>query len=75
MQVVQSHPVPHTALLDLWRQGIANLGKGRLQGLQAGKLLGVCVQRNANDGIHIRRILTTSYMNISWSLKKVSNPS
>ena len=79
MQVVQSHPVPHPALLDLGRQGIAHLGKGRLQSLQAGKLLGVGVEWNADDGIHIGRILTTSYMNISqapiyFDLKGPKNP-
>jgi len=33
-------------------------------------LLGVGVERNADDGIHIGRILTTSYMNILQVLKK-----
>jgi len=37
-------------------------------------LLGVGVERNADDGIHIGSILTTSYMNISRGLEKSFKP-
>jgi hypothetical protein len=66
---MQGNTVPNSAFLNLWRKSVANLGKCRLQCLQPGKLLRVGVERNANDGIHIGSILTTSYMNILQRLK------
>jgi hypothetical protein len=70
MHVVQSHPVPHTCALHLWRQGVANLCKRRLQGLQPGKLLWRGVKGNANYGIHIGMDFTSSYMKFSSPLEK-----
>jgi hypothetical protein len=65
MQVMQGNSVPNTTAFHLWCQHIADLGKLNLQSFKPGKLLGVCVQWDADDGVHIGRILTTSYMNIS----------
>jgi hypothetical protein len=70
MHVVQSHPVPHTCALHLWRQGIANLCKSRLQGMQPRKLLWCGVEGNANYGIHIGTDSISYYMKFSKILKK-----
>jgi hypothetical protein len=70
MHVVQSHPVPHTCALHLWRQGVAHLCKRRLQGLQLGKLLWRGVKGNANYGIHIGMDSISSYMKFSSPLEK-----
>jgi hypothetical protein len=69
MHVVQCHPVPHTGALHFGRQGVAHLGKNRLQGLQPGKLLGRGVKRNADNGIHIGTDFKPSYMNFLKFLK------
>jgi hypothetical protein len=71
VHVVQSHPVPHTCALHLWRQGIADLGKRRLQGLQPRKLLWRGVKGNANYGIHIGTDSISSYMKFSSSFEKI----
>ena len=55
VHVVQSHPVPYARALNFGRQGIAHLGKCRLQSLQPGKLLGCGVKGNAYNRIHIGR--------------------
>ena len=70
MHVVQGHPVPHTCALHFWRQGIADLGKRRLQCLQPGKLLWRGVKGNANYGIHIGKDSISSYMKFSSPLEK-----
>jgi hypothetical protein len=69
MHVVQCHPVPNARALNFRRQGIAHLGKSRLQSLQPSKLLGRGVKGNAYDGIHIGTDSKPSYMKFSSHLK------
>ena len=58
---MECHPVPATGLLHDRRQGIAQLRKGQLQGLQADQLLGSGGERDVHSHVHIREYIIFLY--------------